>query len=759
MSKKVAKKLPTAKTVDGFANFAARLGVNPHDGSGSGNNLTSQGFYIPNLITRNRLQLEYGYRGSWIVAKMINTVSEDMTRAGIAITTNEGADQVSEIEIKMTRLKIWSSICETLMWGRLYGGAIGVMQIRGQKLDTPINLDSVEQDQFMGITPYDRWQIYPVLDKLINEGPDLGLPEYYDIVLGANMNNPGQEPGGQMTENPNGRVRVHHSRCIRVIGIKLPFWQAITEMLWGESVLEQLWDRLIEFDTATAAAGNLINRAQLRMIGVEGLREIFAAGGAAQEALIEMFEYIRKFQQNEGITLLDKNDTFDSVAYSFAGLADVLIQFGQQLSGASDIPLVRLFGQSPAGLSSTGESDLRMYYDGILAKQEATLRNPLEILLKVLWRSTTGKPAPKDMTFEFVPLWQMSAKDKADIAKVITDAILEVHEAGIIKPATALKELKEMSGDHGIFTHITDEEIEEAENDEPPKPDEADVGSEPSAGTGNLGAGPTKPKELVKKAQSGATGDSAWKRIRHWFTKDKWEEGKHKRGEGGQFGSGGKHEQAKKEKSDADKTPSPKITQSENKLVAEIEGAGKVEAEVNGKEVTIKAANVKPEKQGFKLGTKIYSTLIDHALEKGMTVKSDATVKAPAIGVYKNLAKMGYEVEKNPKAKEGGSNKESPLLYVPKGEAVFTIKKKSKSKDNYSEKTYVSGEATKGEDSVELTKEQECIRKFLEATNDAGVAATMKEFYKGILKSSSGNKVTSKKQAAAIGYSEERAGK
>ena len=31
----------------------------------------------------------------------------------------------------------------------------------------------------------------------------------------------------------------------------------------------------------------------------------------------------------------------------------------------------------------------------------------------------------------------------------------------------------------------------------------------------------------------------------------------------------------------------------------------------------------------------------------------------------------------------------------------------------------------------------------------------MKEFYKGTLKSSSGKKVTSKKQALAIGYSEE----
>jgi hypothetical protein len=36
----------------------------------------------------------------------------------------------------------------------------------------------------------------------------------------------------------------------------------------------------------------------------------------------------------------------------------VLLQFAQQLSGALNIPLTRLFGQSPAGMNSTGEGDL-----------------------------------------------------------------------------------------------------------------------------------------------------------------------------------------------------------------------------------------------------------------------------------------------------------------------------------------------------------------------------------------------------------------
>ncbi len=505
------------KTQDGFQNFAAKLGVVPPGEGGQQNaNLLSAGNYQFNLVTRNRVLLEAAYRGSWIVGQVIDAKAKDMTRAGIDITTNKAADKVAELETMMKRLKIWQSISTTKKWGDLYGGACGVLQIKGQNIGEPIDLENIKQDAFLGIVVYDRWQLYPVLDKLIDSGPDMGLPAYYDIVLGSNLNDPGREPGGQITDNPNQRVRVHHSRCVRMIGIELPFWQAITEMMWGESVLERLWDRLIMFDDASLSTGNLISRAQLRTVGIEGLREILAAGGEAQAALVAQFEYMRLLQNNEGISLLDKEDTFASTAYSFAGLSDVLLQFGQQVSGACGIPLVRLFGQSPAGLNSTGDGDIRLYYDGIQAEQEASLRNPIEIILKVLWRSMYGEAMPDDLTFSFTPLWQMSATDKATIAKTNTDTIIEAHGAGLVDSATAMQELKQSSGDTGLFTHISDEHISDAENEDPPNPEIASTGQQPEPGASGKGE---QAKPGTKPKGSGV-GDSAWMKIKKWLVKD-----------------------------------------------------------------------------------------------------------------------------------------------------------------------------------------------------------------------------------------------
>lgn len=466
-----------ANTFDGFDNFVSRLGLN-------NDNALSAGTYEFNLVTRNRIKLEAAYRGSWVVGAVIDSIPEDMTRAGIDITTNEADADIKDIMSNISKLQIWTSLRALAQWGRLYGGAIGVLQIDGQKLDTPLNLESVDKGQFKGIVVFDRWQLNPGLDKVILSGPEMGLPTYYDIV-----NNPTQlEPD---SKTATGQLRVHHSRCIRYTGIDLPYFQAITEMMWGESVLERLWDRLIAFDNATMSSASLIDRANLRTVSIEGLREVVGAGGEAQKGLIAQFELMRLMQVNEGLTLLDKNDTFQSTAYSFAGLSDMMLQFGQQLSGSSGIPLVRLFGQSPAGLGSTGESDIRMYYDNINAQQNSKFRNPMETILKVMWQSVFGKPAPKDLEFNFTPLWQMSALDQATVAKSNTETIIGAFEAGLTDRETAMKELRQASGDTGLFSNISDEAIKDAEGEDPPPA----PGAEPKL---DAPTSEEKPKEPVK---------------------------------------------------------------------------------------------------------------------------------------------------------------------------------------------------------------------------------------------------------------------
>lgn len=434
------------KTLDGFASFNTRVGY------GADNNL-SNSLYTFNLLTRNRLQLEASYRGSWLVGNIVDAVAEDMTRAGITINHDDAPEEVDQINRVMTRMGIWGDLADTVKWSRLYGGAIAIIMLPDQDQEKPLDVSTISKGQFKGLSVYDRWMIQPSLDDLIDEGAEYGLPKYYTIVSG---------PGKMGT-------KIHYSRVIRMEGIRLPYYQAITEMYWGESVIERMYDRLLSFDNTTMGIANLVDRAYLRTVSVEGLREILAAGGKAEEGLIQMFDYMRQLQTNEGITLIDKNDTLQALSYSFGGLSDVLVNFGQQIAGASGIPLVRLFGQSPAGMNATGDSDMRMYYDTIKSKQESMLREGVLKILIVMYRSMFAKDVSESFNFQFNSLWQMDETQNAIIAKSNAETILEIFNVGIIDRDVALAELKQQSSKTGMFTNITNEMIDEAKN-EPPMP-------------------------------------------------------------------------------------------------------------------------------------------------------------------------------------------------------------------------------------------------------------------------------------------------
>ncbi len=90
-------------------------------------------------------------------------------------------------------------------------------------------------------------------------------------------------------------------------------------------------------------------------------------------------------------------------AYTFGGLSEIYEAFMMDMAGAAEIPATKLFGRSPQGMNSTGEADLRNYYDMIAQMQERVLRPALEKLLPVMAISCWGY-VPEDLEIVFEPI-------------------------------------------------------------------------------------------------------------------------------------------------------------------------------------------------------------------------------------------------------------------------------------------------------------------------------------------------------------------
>lgn len=443
----------SAATWDAFVNQLHKIGY------GADNALTS-GTYGFNPISRNRTLLEWIHRGSWLGGVAVDVVADDMTRNGINFLTEMEAGDKEKIESFADRYNVWDSFNQAIKWGRLYGGSLCVYLIDGQDMKTPLRLETVGKDQFKGLFTLDRWMVEPSLSDLVTDyGPHLGLPKYYTVQSNAPA--------------LRGQV-IHHSRiAMRNVGIELPYQQSLTENLWGISVLERLYDRMIAFDSGSMGAAQLIFKAHLRTLKIPHLREMVASGGQIMKGLYAYTDVMRRFQGIEGITMIDGDDEFDvqGSGQAISGVEGILDKLADQLSGALQIPKTRLFGMSPGGLNSTGESDLRTYYDGITQKQKTTMGDGVLATYRLIAASEQVK-LPDNFGVEFASLWDLDDKSKSSVAKETVDTVTAAKENGLISDQVAMQELRQSSRITGIFTNITQEMIDKADDQITPPIDE-----------------------------------------------------------------------------------------------------------------------------------------------------------------------------------------------------------------------------------------------------------------------------------------------
>jgi phage-related protein (TIGR01555 family) len=432
-------------TTDSFQNFVAQVGIGT-------DNLSSGSTYGFNPITRNRILLEWIHRGSWAGGLAVNVVADDMTREGVKFVGDLGPEQQQELHEAAVGLDLWGALNEATMSARLYGGSVLIPLIDGQDMSQPFNAERVGSGQLKGFLPLDRWQVDPSLEDLVQElGPHYGLPKYYRV----NSDAPGLRG-----------VKVHYTRVLRQIGDKLPYWQRVMENMWGTSVYERMYDRLVAFDSTTQGAAQLIYKIWLRTLKIDGLREIVSSGGKKMEGLAKYVDMFRRFQAFEGVTMIDaKDDLTASEHNAIAGLADAMTAFAEQLAGAIQVPLTRLLGRSPGGMNSTGDSDLKTYYDGILQKQKGTYQVPVTRFYRMI-AASHNIDLPQGFRIEFNPLWQLSDEQQADVASKDVDTITKALESGVINLPIAARELKQLSEITGRLTNVTDEWIEELEEAE-----------------------------------------------------------------------------------------------------------------------------------------------------------------------------------------------------------------------------------------------------------------------------------------------------
>jgi hypothetical protein len=115
-------------------------------------------------------------------------------------------------------------------------------------------------------------------------------------------------------------------------------------------------------------------------------------------------------------------------------------------------------------MNATGESDLQNYYESIEEKQEAYLRPVIDKILPIMCMSVFGA-IPDDLNYKFEPISRPSDEQKVDLGSKHTTAIIEAYNSDLITQKIAMKELRQLEDRTGMFSNITDEIINSADDD------------------------------------------------------------------------------------------------------------------------------------------------------------------------------------------------------------------------------------------------------------------------------------------------------
>ena len=265
-------------------------------------------------------------------------------------------------------------------------------------------------------------------------------------------------------------TEVHASRLLLFRQNVPPLLLKAAYNFFGVPAVQIALDYVAHFTGTRESAARLLKKFSLTVFKTDISRLLYGGDATQAKRRIGQFAAMR---DNDGVAVLDyESEAMEQLNTPLSGVTDIVRQALELLAVVWRIPAVKLFGISPAGLNATGESDMRNFYDFIASRQVKVFGEPFGRLYKVIQLSALGRIDP-DAGFSWVPLWEMTAREKADRDKVLADQDAVYLDRGVLWEQEVRNALSAQPG--GRYAGINPDDL-------PPVEDGADLDDVDKAG-------------------------------------------------------------------------------------------------------------------------------------------------------------------------------------------------------------------------------------------------------------------------------------
>lgn len=383
---------------DGYSNMLNKYGTAQDN---------STAYQYNQEIISNDLELIRLYEGNGLFTKIIDRPSEEAVKHGFDI--NYGDESIAEyVDDRMDALELEEKFSTAEKWARLYGGSIIVMLVDdGRGLEEPLDWNNVRSIEELRV--FERAIVQPDYGSMyhfhfmdtLNSKKKFGEPEYYQVF------------------SIYGYFCVHRSRCLIFRNGRLP--EQTTNAIyryWGIPEYVKIKRALRECITSHEDGVKLLERSVQAIYKMKNLANMLSTEDGENKVLqrLQVIDMARGILNS--IAIDTDGEDYDFKTLQMSGIKDVIDATCNMLSAVTDIPQTILFGRSPAGMNSTGESDFENYYNMVenIQKQnmKANARTVIDLILKQGALEGVIPEVPK-YKMKFAALWSMSDTEKANV--------------------------------------------------------------------------------------------------------------------------------------------------------------------------------------------------------------------------------------------------------------------------------------------------------------------------------------------------------
>lgn len=401
---------------DGWANLITGMGVANRD---------KRTAALASWERISETEVEHLYAGDDVAKKIVDAVPEDGTRKWVR-HTNLNEKQKKEMAAEERRIRAPYKVCEAWRLARMYGGGALIPILKGDGPDSlarPLNLEA-GVGQILQLLAVSRWELMPEGSELTNDitSANFGLPEFYRLNLSRTNAGAGKND-----------LRVHWSRVIRFDGSYLPPRLFRQNDYWSDSVLNACKDKIRNYSAAHDAASASLEDFSVPVMKMKGLADAVSAGRESEvRTRVDLANMAKSVIR---MILLDEEESMEHATRTMTGMPEVLEKVEDRLVVGSEMPRMRLLGESPTGMQANGNSEEKMWFDYVERQQTDVLEPKLNQLFDLIYAQVQGPfkgKKPKDSSFEFIPLFQMSESDTVTMRKAQADMDKIYIDAGVL---------------------------------------------------------------------------------------------------------------------------------------------------------------------------------------------------------------------------------------------------------------------------------------------------------------------------------------